>query len=284
MKKMFNYFIHPSNMAKLDDVLRMRMTEGSSGYGIYIQVLELLRDCNEYKTKYDPAVIAWGIHENEIDRLKRVCEEYNLFELSADGFLSSTWLKNMMSEHDEKREKFSKAGRASAEARAKSTKHANTDYKELANDVATTLNGGGQHRSSNVNELTQENKPNNNKTKENNTNKQRTTVLDCDDVWSDEVISFVGKEKGDIFIVQDENLKQRCDSEHNVLPIAAVARDYKMTCLQYSFLERACAYGRIGSPELMAFIRVMNKAKESNFKPLYAFEYFMKSIRKEIGK
>lgn len=284
MKKMFNYFIHPSNMAKLDDVLRMRMSEGSSGYGIYIQILELLRDCVDYKTKYDPTVLAWGIHENDIDRLKRVCEEYNLFELSADGFLSSNWLKNMMSEHDEKREKFSKAGKASAEARAKSAKHANTDYRELANDVATTLNGGGQHRSSNVDELTQEIKPKDIKTKENNTNHTSTNVLDCDDVWSDDVISFVGKEKGSIFIVPDDSLEQRCDQDHNVKPIAAVARDYKMTTLQYSFLERACEYGRIGSPELMALIKVWNKAKETNFKPMYAFEYFMKSIRKELGK
>lgn len=116
----------------MSNVLRMRMTEGAAGYGIYVMILESLRASEDYRIKYDPAVIAWSIHESDQALLERVLKDYDLFEVSSDGWLSSPWLCAAMAQHEERRAKLSAAGKRSAESKARK-----------ANEVATTLQGGG---------------------------------------------------------------------------------------------------------------------------------------------
>ena len=115
---MFNYFIHPSNLQKMDQVLKMRMSEGAAGYGIFMMLLELLRDSNNYTTAYDPSVLAWALHEPDITKLTKVCENYGLFEISADKQICCPWLTAVMSQHEEKRRKLSEAGKRSAAVKA----------------------------------------------------------------------------------------------------------------------------------------------------------------------
>lgn len=108
---MYNYFTHPSNLSKMDNVLQMRMQEGAYGYGIYLMILEQLRDADGYTMRYDPAVLAWALHESDQQRVERVCTNYGLFEITPDGLIKSPWLISAMSLHDDRRAKLSAAGK-----------------------------------------------------------------------------------------------------------------------------------------------------------------------------
>lgn len=268
----------------MDNVLKMRMTEGAAGYGIFMMLLELLRDSDDYKTKYDPAVLAWALHEPDVKKLTAVCESYGLFEISPDREICCPWLTAVMASHTEKSRKLSEAGKKSAAVRARKANNPDTTPGSTVNHPATTLGGGLEGGSNVVSVQPQQNKRNQNKTKETKSNTPSKSALAIDDVWSDDFIAEIGKSRGDIFILEDSALKHRCDKEHNVYPIADVARTYKLTTLQYTILERACNYGKIGSPELIALLKLREKCRNDGFKPLYAFEYFMKQIRKEVGR
>lgn len=268
----------------MDNVLKMRMSEGAAGYGIFMMLLELLRDSDDYKTKYDPVVLAWALHEPDVKKLTSVCESYGLFEISPDQEIYCPWLTSVMASHTEKSRKLSEAGKKSAAVRALKANNSDATPEPVDNHPATTLGGGGQGGSNVVDLQPQQNKRKETKTKETKSNAPSGSVLAVDDVWSDEFIAEIGKSKGDAFILEDSVLKHRCDREHNVYPIADVARTYKLTTLQYTILERACNYGKIGSPELIALLKLREKCKNDGFKPLYAFEYFMKQIRKEVGR
>lgn len=282
MKKMFNYFIHPSNMAKIDDVLRMRMSEGSAGYGIYMQILELLRDCPDYRTKYDPAVIAWGIHENNIEQLRQVCESYNLFTISDDGYLFSPWLKEIMSEHEERREKLSKAGRASAEARARNVKRSQNTSELPMDNASTVLNGGGEHRSSNVDCVGQQNKTNNTTEKKETTSNHDVKRYDISSDWRVEDFSDVCREKTPLLDKSALESLKKSPRGHNFEAVVECSLFFKLTVNQSRLLMAITHNGKIGSPELMELLRCKNHCRESDFKPIYPMNYLLQNIYKAI--
>lgn len=253
----------------MDAVLKMRMTEGSSGYGIYIMLLELLRDSDDLKTAYDPAVIAWALHESDVDRLRRVCEEYNLFEISDEREISCPWLTDIMAEHVERKAKLAEAGRKSAELR-----------KQRANHAETTLNEMGGGSSNQVNTSAQQTTIDKKKTEE---NTQKNSFLDLvveERVFSEESIKAIGRSGGQPFIVSEETLKEMSDKQHDLNTVGMVARKYKMNAVQFSALKVATNGALIGSPELMALISAYDNCVKTKFYPKYPYEYFISKISK----
>lgn len=90
------------------------MHEGAAGYGVYWMLLEMLRDAPCYKIEYSREVLSYTLHIPESELLGRVCEQYNLFDISNDGFLSCPWLNGAMGEYDERKAKLREAGRRGA--------------------------------------------------------------------------------------------------------------------------------------------------------------------------
>lgn len=95
------------------------MREGAAGYGVYWMLLEILRDAPGYKVEYSREVLSYTLHLPEVNLLGRVCEEYNLFDISNDGYLSCPWLNEAMGEYDERKKKLQEAGRRGAAHRWK---------------------------------------------------------------------------------------------------------------------------------------------------------------------
>lgn len=114
---MYNYIPHPSNMRTTDQVLAMRIAEGAAGYGIYMMLLELLRDAEGRSLVSNPAHLAFAINEQDVDLVKRVVQDYGLFTLSDDGKFSSPWLEAAMDEYDQKKAAAREAGRRGAAKR-----------------------------------------------------------------------------------------------------------------------------------------------------------------------
>lgn len=111
---MYNYIPHPSNCRVSSNVLRLLAKEGAAGYGIYWMLLELLRDAPSYSLTYEPEVLAYSLHIQDTDQVRRVCEQYGVFTIQKDGTLYSEWLGGAMQEYDERKEKLRAAGKRGA--------------------------------------------------------------------------------------------------------------------------------------------------------------------------
>lgn len=111
---MLNYIPHPSNARLAGGLLRLRIDEGSAGYGVYWMVLELLRDAPDYKLTADARALAFAINEPDIDLVQRIITNLALFDQDSNGNLFSPWLNEQLSAYDDKKRKLQEAGRRGA--------------------------------------------------------------------------------------------------------------------------------------------------------------------------
>ena len=111
---MYNYIPHPSNCRVSPALMRLRMREGAAGYGVYWMLLEMLRDCPNYKTFYFPESFAFSLNVQDVSLIERVCKEYDLFTFDGQDFMSSPWLCKAMEEYDDRKKKLQEAGRRGA--------------------------------------------------------------------------------------------------------------------------------------------------------------------------
>ena len=114
---MYNYIPHPSNCSKSSMITTLLIEEGHAGYGVYWMILELLRDCPEYRIGNNPKSIAWSIHCTDLDLIARVLKNYGLFDVDDDGLLFSPWLLDQMASYDDKKRRLQEAGRRGAAKR-----------------------------------------------------------------------------------------------------------------------------------------------------------------------
>lgn len=104
-------------MRTADHVLAMRIEEGAAGYGIYVMLLELLRDSETRSLVLNPRNLAFAINEPDSALVERVIREYSLFTIGEDNTFTSPWLEQQMQEYDEKKKAASEAGRRGAAKR-----------------------------------------------------------------------------------------------------------------------------------------------------------------------
>lgn len=266
---MFNYFCHPSSLSSMDAVLRMRMAEGSAGFGLYVLLLEQLRNSASLSIAVDLNVLAWSLHEPDIERLRRVIQDYGLFELSSAGEMSSPWLTSVMEEHEQRRAKLSAAGKKSAAMR-----------QQGLSQAATTLTAAPQPPSKEVAKNSQQ------INKEKEINKKINTTPSTNgegeevDIFSDDYISAVGKSQCDLFDPDKHAVGMVSDAKHNYNVLIAAALQYRLTVHQFVVLNRAVDDCTIGAPRFMEFIRVLRHCKDTSFKPSFPFEYFMSQLKR----
>lgn len=263
----------------MDAVLKMRMSEGSAGYGVYIQLLELMRDADDYTISFDPVVIAWSIHEPDQERVTRVCTAYGLFDQTDGGRIRSPWLCSVMAEHEQRRTKLAEAGKRSAAARARKASEPSTTLQQPSNEVATTLTPPPQPGCNMVDIDEQQTK----EKKRNNTNKENPTtpsgVNGGGDLFSDDFIKEVGRDKSPLFNPSKDGRYFPCSEGHNTNPLTAAAVTWRLTTRQVGVLYAVTRKCEIGSAPFMALLAAFKHCQESNFKPKYPFEYFMSRIK-----
>ena len=114
---MLYYFPHPTNLRINKDVIRMRRQEGAAGYGIYVMLLELVRDSEDQQVFDDPDSLAFAIHEDDVSMISRICHDYSLFTLTDDGYLRSPFLAMCQQQADERAAKAREWGKMGAKAR-----------------------------------------------------------------------------------------------------------------------------------------------------------------------
>ena len=252
----------------MDAVLKMRMAEGSAGFGLYVLLLEQLRNSDSYSIKFEPAVLAWSLHEPDQQLLCRVIQDYGLFEISPAGELSSPWLTSVMAEHEAKRAKLSAAGKKSAAMR-----------QQGLNQVETTLKTAPQPPSNKVEEKRQQTNKEKEINKKINTTPSTYGEGEEVDIFSEEFISRIGKGGGELFDPDKHAQGVKNDKEHNYNVLIAAAVTYRLTVDQVTVLSMAVDGCTIGAPRFVAFIAALRHCKDTNFKPTYPFEYFMARLK-----
>lgn len=132
VEKIKNYFSHDSNARNSDKLINVRMELGAEGYGVYFMILERLREEDEYKSRRDYKMIAFDLRV-EVDVVKRIVEEFDLFELDNEYFYSLSFLKRMQVK-DEKKKKRQSAGKAGANKRWDQESNESKNSNAIKND------------------------------------------------------------------------------------------------------------------------------------------------------
>ncbi len=110
--------------------------EGHAGYGVYWMILELMRDCQDYRIGDNAKSIAWAIHCQDVSLVQRVLHNFGLFDHDDDGLIWSPWLLQQMDAYDQKKKKLQEAGRRGAAKRF--------GEKREGEAIATPINDEGE--------------------------------------------------------------------------------------------------------------------------------------------
>lgn len=95
----------------------MRRQEGAAGYGIYVMILELMRDSEGQRVYDDDESIAFALHEDDVSLISRICHDYSLFTLTDDSYIESPFLAMCQQQADERAAKAREWGKMGAKAR-----------------------------------------------------------------------------------------------------------------------------------------------------------------------
>ena len=265
-------------MRNQERILDLRINEHAQGYGLYVMVLELLRDAKNYRVKYRPEHIAFAINENDIDTLKRVCEKYDLFEVDENGYLFSPWLTESMAALEEKRERYAEAGKMGAQKRWGVKKTEQKQELTKNSDAIATLkdvNSDAIACQCDANSIYI------NKLINKSTNHSTTCVWE---VGGGVIVNFQQMDE----LCRDKSAPmtktaamKECkgnDDAHNRLMIIDIAHFFKLTLTQYKWLNYITQEGLIGGKETMELIKLYNKCKEDKFTAKYPMNYILSNF------
>lgn len=115
--RMLYYFPHPSNLRLQREVITMRRKEGPAGYGIFIMLLELIRDSEGLQVYDDPESLSFAINENDVSLISRICHDYSLFRSTDNGNLESPFLLMCQEQADARKAQAREWGKKGAKAR-----------------------------------------------------------------------------------------------------------------------------------------------------------------------
>lgn len=277
---MKNYILIPSDMRNQDEVLDLLMSEGPSGYGVFIMACEFLRECEGYKTKNDPKRLAYALRVSDVSLVDRVMHNYGLFLVGEEDMISCPVFSSSMEGYDRKREASKKAAEARWQKREGNASN---------NADAMQTHGSGKMSAEQPQSGRTYKGNNSNVVKEVSTSNSTADiptpmggVVDFGGVWEVrvEVLSSIARDKGlpasSEFLDKIAALK---DSKHNGEVVADAARFFRLTEGQTKALYNLTGCAEIGSQNLMDLIACEHEAKRTNFKAKFPFNYILSKIR-----
>lgn len=272
-------------MRTTDQVLAMRIKEGAAGYGIYMMLLELLRDAEGRALVNNPAHLAFACNEPDVELVRRVIADYGLFTVADDGRLSSPWLEAAMDEYDAKRRAAQEAGRRGAAKRyGKTEPAAPRPYDAGDADKAPhrdPIGGGmGSLKADHANNTI----PNNTQLNTTSPNQSKSKLLGLSwGRWSGEELYLIARQKGTPISDLDRE-KSACrqalelgkeEPTHNPdLPLS-MALEMRLSHEQYEVLLDVLEGGRIGTPRMREAVRIYEDWRSRKFRANYPFEHLI---------
>lgn len=274
---MYNYLPHPSNMRTSSHVLRMRIREGAAGYGIYMMLLETLRDADGRRVFNFPEGLAFAFNEPDIDLVKRVIEDYGLFNLDKEGYITSPWLDAQMAEYDAKKAAAAEAGRRGAAKRyGKQPEKPAEESNPMGGAMGSLKDAHSNKPNPNIINQTEINPT---------TSKSRLLGLQWGK-WSGAELFLIARQKGTIFSPIDreeaairasqEMMKPEQEYNHD-LPVQ-LADAMGLTHEQYEVVADIIGHSKIGTPRLREAVRILNAWTDKSFRAKYPFEHLICSL------
>lgn len=259
-------------MRTADHVLAMRIQEGAAGYGIYVMLLELLRDSETRSLVMNPKNLAFAINEPDIALVERVITQYGLFEVAPDGAFRSPWLQQQLEEYDAKKEAAREAGRRGAARR-------------YGKEPGT---GEGESRVAIGTPCPPPSVPHGNITKYNDTNEIKPTKskllgLQWMDMTGKDLFDLARTDTSKVDEItrqwaegkQKELDEQRGRNKHNLGAILDVCDKWHLGGGMFAWLLKYTNYAQIGSVQIRNVLEMDARMKKENFTPKYPAEYFL---------
>lgn len=258
-------------------VLRMRIREGAAGYGVYMMLLETLRDAEGRRVFNFPEGLAFAINEPDIDLVKRVINEYGLFNEDKEGFITSPWLDAQMAEYDAKKAAAAEAGRRGAAKRyGKQPEKAPENIEQAGKAIGTPKAPNSNKPNPNIINSTEINPT---------TSKSRLLGLTWGK-WSGEELFLIARQRGTIFspldreeaaIRQSQELMKPQQEFNHDLPVQ-MADAMGFTHEQYEVVADIIGHSKIGTPRLREAVRILNAWNDKSFRAKYPFEHLICSL------
>lgn len=255
----------------------MRMKEGAAGYGIYMMLLEALRDADGRRVFNFPEGLAYALNEKDVDLVRRVIEDYGLFNEDKDGYINSPWLDAQMAEYDAKKAAAAEAGRRGAAKRYGKKPEAAPENGDPMGGAMGSL------------KVPNSNKPNPNiinSTEINPTNSKSRLLSLTWGKWSGEELFLIARQKGTIFSPLDreeaairaaqELTKPEPEYNHDVAVELTDAMHF--THEQYEVVADIMAHTKIGTPRMKEAMRILYAWKDRSFRAKYPFEHLICSL------
>lgn len=288
---MLYYFPHPTNLRISKDVIRMRRAEGAAGYGVYVMLLELMRDSEGQQLYDDAESLAFALHEDDIALITRICHDYSLFTLTGDGHLQSPFLAMCQQQADERAAKAKEWGRMGAKARYSRADQRQTSPEpggEPGAAAAQTIPshgnipytlpmGGGMPGPC----LNQNEQP---KTKEKESNQQTTKSKLLNLEWlgiagADWLDMCRSEPKLDLCTIE-ERFGMSLDRTHNPLMLREWFANWPCPEQLYVTLRVLSDNWRVDHPVFVALNAVRVHAQKTQYRPAHPWEYLISTALK----
>lgn len=259
-------------MRTADQVLAMRIQEGSAGYGIYVMLLELLRDSETRSLVCNPKNLAFAINEPDIPLVERVIKDYGLFEIAPDGAFRSPWLNQQLEEYDAKKAAAQEAGRRGA---AKRYGKVLEEDKGTNSDPIGTPCPPPSVPYSNKTNSTEENKIKSTKSKLLDLSWEGMTGKDLFSLARQIGPSIGESEEKWIEGGQKELDAKYGRNKHNLWAILDTCRYYDLSVAMLHFLVQYTKFGEVGGANMVKLMTLEAKNKKDKFMPKYPAEYIL---------
>ena len=277
---MYNYIPWPSNSRTTDKVLDLRLELGSSGYGVYVMLLELLRDADDRQLVFNPKKLAYAINESNVSLVERVVKDFGLFSISPDSRIKSDWLDSQLANFDSQKEAAREAGRRGA-AKRWGTR---VDEKSEANGEPNgTLLATPLDPNSNKTNISKENIIKPTKSKLLSLHWREYTGEYLFSISREDIVPIDAKFVEVVKTWQKELDAAHGRNKHNIEAVLEVAMYFKLNQRVFGFLQAFTNEGEIGSANLMALLKVMADAKATKFVPKFPDEYVMVKVLETSG-
>lgn len=269
---MYNYLPWPSNMRTADQVLSMRISEGSAGYGVYVMLLELLRDAENRRLVFNPKHLAFAMNEPDVELVRRVVQDYGLFNLDDQERITSPWLEAQMAEYDAKKAAAVAAGKRGAARR----------YGRVAEESS------GEDRVPMGGAMAAQQDTDSNITQYNNTNEIKSTKskllgMTWRDMTGEALFSLARKKEP---LIDDLSRKVIDDRQkafdakygrdrYNLNGIVWDCDYFNVGVSMFAWLVKYTDNGRIGSPGMDRLAKLAYDCRNTKFVPKYGAEYLL---------
>ena len=262
-------------MRTADHVLAMRIQEGAAGYGIYVMLLELLRDSETRSLVMNPKNLAFAINEPDIALVERVIKDYGLFEVAPDGAFRSPWLIQQLEDYDAKKEAAREAGRRGAARRyGKQIEATNTSDRVPIGTPCPPPSVPYSNITNNINE---------NKI---NPTKSKLLCLSWEGYSGQDLFSLARTKEPPLSDItrrwaegkQKELDEQRGAGKHNLDILLEISGHYSLGDDMFTFLLKFTNLGQVGHPGLVKLIAIYTANKKDGFTPKYPAEYLLTKL------